>query len=504
LHANEFECKTPKFLKNGQSPLFQKLAGSEAADAIPMGFPWKAHWYETQGQVVMNDALPCFKAYDIRGRVPLELNLELARQIGLAFAAEFSPGTVCVGRDMRLSSRDLALVLINGLEDGGADVVDIGLCGTEEVYHATFSQGFDGGVMITASHNPADWNGMKLVRANAIPVSGDSGLFAVRDRILAGDLPLAVRRGHTRSASFRREYADLLSSLLGPEGTASLRPLRIVANAGNGCAWPVLRELSPRLPGKFIPLHEEPDGSFPNGVPNPLLPENREETSRAVREHRADIGLAWDGDFDRCFFFDETGEFVESYYLIGLLAEFLLAEHPGAKIIHDSRLFWNTRELVEQAGGIPLEGKTGHAFMKERMRRENALYGGEMSAHHYFRDFSYCDSGMLVWLLLWRIMSRKDKSLSELIGERRLRYPVSGEINRTVSDAAAVVEKTRARYAGNALEETFIDGLSMDMGDWRFNLRSSNTEPLLRLNVESRGDQKLMEEKRDELLRLMA
>jgi phosphomannomutase len=292
-------------------------------------------------------------------------------------------------------------------------------------------------------------------------------------------------------------------SLLGPEGTASLRPLRIVANAGNGCAWPALRELLPRLPGQLIPLHEEPDGTFPNGVPNPLLPENRAETGRAVRELGADIGIAWDGDFDRCFFFDETGEFVESYYLVGLLAESLLAAHPGAKIIHDSRLFWNTRELVEQAGGIPLEGKTGHAFMKERMRRENALYGGEMSAHHYFRDFSYCDSGMLVWLLLWQIMTRKDKPLSELIGERKRRYPVSGEINRAVGDAAAVLEKARARYAKEALSETFLDGLSMDMGDWRFNLRASNTEPLLRLNVESRGDRALMEKRRDELLCLM-
>ena len=317
----------------------------------------------------MADTLPCFKAYDIRGRVPSELNLELTRQIGLAFAAEFAPETVCVGRDMRLSSRDMALVLMNALEDGGVNVVDLGLCGTEEVYHATFSQGFDGGIMITASHNPRDWNGMKLVRKDAVPVSADSGLTAIRDRILDGDLPIALKRGYTRRASFREEYAALLLSLLGEGGPQSLKPLRIVANAGNGCAWPVMEALLPHLPGVFIPLHQEPDGTFPNGVPNPLLPENRAETGNAVREHGADLGIAWDGDCDRCFFFDENGTFIESYYLIGLLAQNLLQTHPGSPIIHDTRLTWNTRELVEAAGGVPLEGKTGHAFMKERMRR---------------------------------------------------------------------------------------------------------------------------------------
>ena len=451
----------------------------------------------------MNDTLPCFKAYDIRGRVPLELNLELARQIGLAFAAEFAPATVCVGRDMRLSSRDMALVLANGLEDGGANVVDLGLCGTEEVYHATFSQGFDGGIMITASHNPADWNGMKLVRAGAVPVSADSGLFAIRDRILSGNLPIAVRRGYTERRGFRDEYVALLLSLLGPGGAATLKPLRIVANAGNGCAWPVMERLMPHLPGEFIPLYETPDGTFPNGVPNPLLPENRAVTSRAVVEHKADMGIAWDGDFDRCFFFDETGAFIESYYLVGLLAQELLGRHAGAAVIHDTRLIWNTRELAEEAGGVPLEGKTGHAFMKERMRLENAVYGGEMSAHHYFRDFAYCDSGMLVWLLVWQIMSRTGKPLSALVGERMARYPVSGEINRSVRDAKAVCERVRQRYEKDALGVTFLDGLSMDMGAWRFNLRSSNTEPLLRLNVESRGDRALMEAKRDAILALI-
>ena len=451
----------------------------------------------------MSISLPCFKAYDIRGRVPMELNLELVRQIGLAFAAEFSPKTVCIGRDMRASSRDMSLVLANGLEDGGANVVDIGLCGTEEVYHATFSQGFDGGIMITASHNPPDWNGMKLVREGARPISSDSGLFAIRDRILAGDLPIARKRGFTRQENFRFAYIEHLLSYLGKDGTKNLAPLTIVANAGNGCAWLPIQELVPHLPCTIIPLHPEPDGTFPNGVPNPLLPENREQTSMAVREHKADFGIAFDGDFDRCFFFDEQGNFIEGYYLVGLLASTLLAEHPGAKIIHDPRLVWNTREMVEAAGGVPLESKAGHAFIKERMREEDALYGGEMSAHHYFRDFSYCDSGMIAWLLLYKLLSRSGKPLSELVKERMALFPVSGEINRSVPNADAIMERIKERYEPKARTVTYVDGLSMDMGDWRFNLRKSNTEPLLRLNVESRRNAALMEAKRDELLELI-
>jgi phosphomannomutase len=451
----------------------------------------------------MSTELSCFKAYDIRGRVPAELNLELTRQIGLAFAAEFSPSTVCIGRDARLSSRDFSLVLANGLEDGGAQVVDIGLCGTEEVYHATFSQGFDGGIMITASHNPADWNGMKLVRAQAAPVSADSGLLALKDRILAADLPLARKRGNTRRQSFREQYTRQILDCLGADAVRRLAPLTIVANAGNGCAWLPLREMVPLLPSTLIPLYETPDGAFPNGVPNPLLPENRRATSEAVLRHKADFGIAFDGDFDRCFFFDEQGGFIEGYYLVGLIAQALLREHPGEKIIHDSRLVWNTREMVLDAGGIPIESKAGHAFMKERMRAENALYGGEMSAHHYFRDFAHCDSGMLAWLLLYSLISDSGKPLSALVKERMRRYPVSGEINRSVRNAERILERIRSRYEKTARSVTFVDGLSMDMGDWRFNLRLSNTEPLLRLNVESREDPSLMEARRDELLTLM-
>lgn len=458
----------------------------------------------------MPKSLSCFKAYDIRGRVPEELTLEVVRKTGLALAAQVLsaspqvPGeplpTVCVGRDMRLSSNDISLVLINGLEDGGVNIVDIGLCGTEEVYHAVFSQNFDGGIMITASHNPADWNGMKIVGKGAVPLSSDSGLQAIRQRILDENLPIARKSGICRSQSFRDDYIGLLLSFL---DETELRPLKIVANAGNGCAWPVMERLLPHLPCSVIPLNPEPDGTFPNGVPNPLLPEKREQTSQAVLAHNADFGIAWDGDFDRCFFFDEQGNFIESYYLIGLLAKTMLKEHPGSAILHDTRLTWNTREVTEKAGGIPIEGKTGHAFMKERMRKEDALYGGEMSGHHYFRDFGYCDSGMLVWLLVYKLLCETGQTLSGLVEERMRLFPVSGELNRSVPDAGAVMQKVKEKYESEAIAITYLDGLSMDMGDWRFNLRSSNTEPLLRLNVESRGNALLMEKRRDEILALM-
>ena len=449
------------------------------------------------------DPCACFTAYDIRGRVPQELTLELVRHLGLAFAATFSPATVCVGHDMRLSSRDIFLVLSNALEDAGVNVVDLGLCGTEEVYHATFSQGFDGGIMITASHNPADWNGMKIVRKNAQPVSGDTGLEAIKALIRTGEFPLAQRQGVTRKQNFRAEYIQHLLSYLGERGANGLAPLTIVANAGNGCAWLPLHELAPHLPCTLVPVYPEPDGTFPNGVPNPLLPERREATRQAVLQHKAALGLAWDGDFDRCFFFDEQGEFIEGYYIVGLLAEALLRLHPGEKIIHDPRLTWNTREMVLAAGGTPIESKTGHAFIKERMRAENALYGGEMSAHHYFRDFAYCDSGMIVWLLIYQLMSETGKPLSALVQERMKRFPASGEINRTIHNPVAALQRLEAQYAPAAERVSHTDGLSVECADWRFNVRTSNTEPLMRLNVESRGDVALMQAKTKEILALL-
>ncbi len=431
-----------------------------------------------------------FKAYDIRGQVPQELNADLAFRIGQAYAAELKPRSVVVGRDVRLESPELANALSQGLLAAGVDVIDIGLCGTEEVYFQTFhrqQQGVDGGIMVTASHNPKGYNGMKLVGPGSRPISGDSGLFAIRDRALAdSDKTVAAQPGDLRVDEDKSAYIE---HLLGYVERDALRPLKIVANPGNGGAGQVMRLLEPQLPFVIHYLHEQPDGNFPHGVPNPLLPENREATARAVVDQGADFGVAWDGDFDRCFLFDAQGRFIEGYYLVGLLAEMMLSKHPGGKIIHDPRLTWNTIEQVEQAGGVAIQSKTGHAFIKERMRQEDAVYGGEMSAHHYFRDFAYCDSGMIPWLLIAELMSRSGQPLAELVEARMAAYPCSGEINYRVDDAASVTERVRAHFAPQALKQESVDGLSLEFAHWRFNLRSSNTEPLLRLNVETRAQQ---------------
>jgi len=443
---------------------------------------------------------PSFKAYDIRGRVPDELDSDLAYRIGLAMVQHLGGGRFAVGRDCRLSSDELATALIRGLTDGGADVLDIGLCGTEMIYHTTAARGLAGGVMVTASHNPMDHNGMKLVRDEARPISGDTGLFEIGALAVGGELKSADRPGSV-------EHADVLDAyvgdMLGLVDTAALKPLKIVANGGNGCAGPVVRALAELLPGEFIHLYDEPDGTFPHGIPNPLLPENRSSTTDAVRAHGADLGLAWDGDFDRCFFFDETGAFIEGYYLVGLLALASLRRSPGANIVHDPRLTWNTVQMVTAAGGRPVMNKTGHAFMKERMRSEDAVYGGEMSAHHYFREFAYCDSGMLPWLLVWQEMSRSGRKLSELVSAMQEEFPASGEINRRLDDPQAALAAVEERYAPDATGIDRTDGLSLDMGQWRFNLRMSNTEPVIRLNVESRGDRALMEAKTAEILAML-
>ena len=437
-----------------------------------------------------------FKAYDVRGRVPEELNEELAYRIGRAYAAVVRPRNVAVGRDVRPSGKGLAEALCRGLNDAGVDVLDIGLCGTEQVYFATFHLGLDGGIMVTASHNPPEYNGMKFVREQGIPISGDSGLAEIERAARRGEFPQAPRKGRTLAADPTPDYIE---HLLAQIDVGALRPLHIACNAGNGCAGPILDLLEARLPFRFTKTQHEPDGSFPNGVPNPLLPEKRHATAALVRESGADLGIAWDGDFDRCFFFDEKGEFVEGYYLVGLLAEAALEKNPGARIVHDPRLVWNTIETVKAHGGTPVLCKSGHAFIKERMRAEDAAYGGEMSAHHYFRSFSYCDSGMLPWLLVAEILSRRGVPLSELVADRMRRYPVSGEINRSVADADAVLRAIKEAYAGSGrVDET--DGLSVEYDTWRFNVRKSNTEPLLRLNVETRGDARLLEEKTGELL----
>lgn len=444
--------------------------------------------------------ITCFKAYDIRGRLPDQLNEDIAWRIGRAYAEYLQPKKVVVGRDIRLSSAALTQALADGLCQGGADVFDIGLCGTEEIYHATFSQKLDGGIMVTASHNPIDYNGMKLVREDSKPISGDTGLKLIRELAEKGEFSPVARVGKITPVSFKDQYVEHLLSYL---DTAAIKPLKVVFNAGNGCAGPIIDLLEKHLPLQVVKVCHQPDGTFPNGIPNPLLPENRSITRAAVLEHRAALGIAWDGDFDRCFFFDEKGDFIEGYYIVGLLSEALLRSSPGEKIIHDPRLTWNTIDIVKRTGGQAVLSKTGHAFIKERMRLENAIYGGEMSAHHYFRDFAYCDSGMIPWLKVIELLSSSGQSMSSLVADCVARFPASGEINRLVEDSKAIISAIRNRYEPNAANIDFIDGLSLDMGQWRFNLRESNTEPVIRLNVESRGDVALMQEKTAELLELI-
>lgn len=445
--------------------------------------------------------LNCFKAYDIRGRVPDELNEDLIRRIGMAVAQQLRPGPVVTGRDVRLSSPTLQAALSAGIQSGGRDVIDIGLCGTEEVYFQTRHLNAAGGIMVTASHNPMDYNGLKLVREGARPISGDTGLFTIRDLAAGENFCVADVPGKLIDVPAKGDYIEHLLSYV---DRPTLKPLKIVTNAGNGGAGVVIDLLAKHLPFEFIRVHHEPDGHFPNGIPNPLLPENRNATAEAVHRHGADFGIAWDGDFDRCFFFDAEGRFIEGYYLVGLLAKALLARHPGGKIIHDPRLVWNTVEMVREAGGLPIQSKTGHAFIKERMRAEDAVYGGEMSAHHYFRDFAYCDSGMIPWLLVAELISQSGRPLAEWVSDRMRAFPCSGEINFRVVDAKSSIDRIMAHYRPLNPELDFTDGVSAMFPEWRFNLRSSNTEPLLRLNVESRGNAELMREKTAEISALLA
>ena len=383
----------------------------------------------------------------------------------------------------------------------GCDVFDIGMCGTEQIYFTTAHMNLDGGIMVTASHNPQEYNGMKLVRKESRPISADTGLMDIRDKVLSGELPeKAAELGKVYDVNCMPEYIQHLLTYI---DTSALKPLKIVVNAGNGAAGPVIDAMEGKLPFEFIKVNHEPDGTFPNGVPNPLLEENREATASVVREQKADLGVAWDGDFDRCFLFDENGVLVEGYYMVGLLSQAFLAQNKGAKIIYDPRLTWNTIELVEAAGGTPVMCKSGHAFIKERMRSEEAIYGGEMSAHHYFKDFSYCDSGMIPWLLVVELLAKTGKTLGQLVQSMTDNYPISGEINSTVADSKAVLAKIEETYAPNALSVDKTDGLSIAYENWRFNVRSSNTEPLLRLNVEARGDKALLDEKTQELVTLI-
>jgi len=371
-------------------------------------------------------AITCFKAYDLRGRIPGELNDGVAYRVARGYAEFLSPKRVVVGRDIRLSSAGLADAVCRGLTDSGVDVYDIGVCGTEGVYFATFDGGYDGGIMITASHNPPDYNGMKFVREQSKPISGDNGLQEIRGFAERGEFPEAKNRGTRAPLDTLPAY---VAHLLTYVDATRLKPLKIVVNAGNGGAGLIIDQLERHLPFEFIKVHHQPDGRFPNGIPNPMIEENRAPTIEAIRAHRADLGLAWDGDFDRCFFFDEQGDFIEGYYIVGLLASVLLRGETGGKVVHDPRLTWNTLEIVKAAGGQAVQSKSGHAFIKQRMREVDAVYGGEMSAHHYFRRFAYCDSGMIPWLLVAQILCESGKPLSTLVGERIALFPVSGELN---------------------------------------------------------------------------
>lgn len=442
----------------------------------------------------------CFKAYDVRARVPEELNEDIAFRIGCAYAAVIQPKKVVLGYDIRLTSPALVTALAEGLNSQGVNVFNIGLCGTEEIYFATAHFEMDGGIMVTASHNPVEYNGMKFVVAGARPLTRDNGLAEIESRILSGERLPSLGGGTRQDLVARPAYIEHLLTYV---DLSALKPLKIVVDPGNGGASLALDALEKQLPFDFIKVNYQPDGSFPNGVPNPLLPENRGAIIQAIKDNDADLGIAWDGDFDRCFLFDESGGFIEGYYIVGLLGVAFLKHHPGEKIVYDPRLSWNTIDVVTEQGGVPILSKTGHAFIKESMRRENAIYGGEMSGHHYFRDFFYCDSGMIPWLLVVEMLSITGKSLSQLIGERMSMFPCSGEINFKVSDTEAAIRAVRGRFEAEALVVNEIDGIGLEFPDWRFNLRGSNTEPVLRLNVESRGDEALMRARTQEISNML-
>lgn len=443
--------------------------------------------------------LNCFKAYDIRGKVPSELNSELAYKTGRAFAKLTNAKKVVIGHDIRKSSSEISEALAKGLADAGSDVIDIGLCGTEMVYFGTPFFDADGGIMITASHNPPEYNGMKFVKRDAVPVGYSSGLNDVEKMILNEDLgEISGKKGNYSEKEIMSPFIENLKKFYEP---ARINPLKVVVNAGNGCAGLALDAIENELPIKMIKVFNKPDSEFPNGVPNPLLPENRQPTIDAMIANKADLGVAWDGDYDRCFFFDENGNFIEGYYIVGLLAKSILKDHPGQRIVHDPRLTWNTLEIVSQNGGEAVQSVSGHAFIKEKMREVNAIYGGEMSAHHYFRDNAYSDSGMIPFLLIMQLMSEENKKLSQLVEEMISKYPCSGEINSTIPDPAGKLKEIEKIYSDGIQDKT--DGLSVEFVEWRFNLRMSNTEPIIRLNVEARNDEDLMKRKTEELLKII-
>lgn len=455
----------------------------------------------------MTTGLTCFKAYDIRGRLGIDLDASIAFRIGRGFARALGARRVVVGRDCRASSAELSESLIAALMAEGAEVLDIGLAGTEEMYWATAHLGADGGIEVTASHNPIDYNGMKLVRAGAAPLDATSGLARIKALAERDDFGPA-RPGGTRRDVAKAARASYVPAVLNLCAPAAMRPLSIVVNCGNGAGGPTFDAIAAALAARGAPLtfhrmHHTPDGGFPNGIPNPQLPENRPATAARVRALGADLGIAFDGDFDRCFFFDASGAFVDGEYIVGLLAQVFLAKEPGARILHDPRAIWNTADVVARAGGTAVQCRTGHAYFKQALRDHGAVYGGEMSAHHYFRDFACCDSGMIPWLLIAELMGRTARTLADLVAERRAAFPSSGEINFTLPDPGSALARVRARYQPLAQEVDEMDGLGLSFGTWRFSLRRSNTEGLTRLNVESRGDRALLHAKVEEISKVL-
>ncbi len=440
-----------------------------------------------------------FKAYDVRGLYPTELDEDGAYRVGRAYVEHFEPQTIAVGRDMRLASPSMAAAAIEGAADGGADVLDIGLVGTEMLYYAVGDLGLDGGICVTASHNPKDYTGMKIVRRGALPVGGDSGLGEVRERALA-DFEPQTSRGRVRQEDVWPGFVDKVLSFVEPD---AIQPLRVVVDAANGMAGVMLPPVLDRLPQlDVVRCFFEPDGSFPNHEPNPLLPENRAFVVQTTREEGADLGVAFDGDGDRCFFADDTGEFVPGDFVTALLAEAVLERDPGAKIIYDVRASRAVPETIERAGGVPLVNRVGHAFIKHRMRKEDAAFAGEVSAHYYFRDFSQADSGVVPFLLVLELLSRRSRKLSEILTPLRERFFLTGEINTPVADVPLKLQELKERYAALGGRVSHLDGVSIDFDDWHFNVRPSNTEPLLRLNLEALSEE-LMAEKRDEVLTLI-
>lgn len=445
-----------------------------------------------------------FGAYDIRGIYPTVINQELAYRVGRVFPKIFNAKKIAVGHDVRLSSPTLNDALERGLTEEGCEVFDIGQCGTEMMYFATGSNNFDGGIMVTASHNPKQYNGLKIVKKGVQPLDPSTELLKIRDEVIdeSRDWSHKKTTGTVHRVDILPEYIKRVLSYV---DTKILKSFKVVVNSGNGSAGPVINEIEKFLPFEIVKVHNDTDGDFPNGVPNPLLKECHAETSKAIVENKADCGVAFDGDFDRCFIFDEKGEFIDGYYMVGFLAETFLKKHGGEKIIYEPRLIWNTIDIVKNLGGVPVPSRLGHSFIKNKMRAENAVYGGEMSAHHYFRDFYFCDSGMISWLLVMELLSRSDKTLSQILADRIKKYPVSGEINTKVSSTEKVQEiisEIEKKYGeGGTIHR--IDGLGIDFENWRFNVRGSATEPFIRLNVETRGDSNLLKEKTDELLAII-